>query len=335
MNYVGIDLHRRSVVIATEDDQGKAGTPQTFSCTQSEKIAEHFKALRPFTAVIEASCSYRWLYDLLSPLGTVVLAHPLRLRAIVSGKAKTDKLDAALLAKLLRGGLIPQSYVPPPSYQELREITRARSRLVSRRTQAKNELHAILSRTNTHLPYKQALCKAGLKYIEKSNFGFADNLARDELMLRIEHFNRAITDIDATLETLAKQFPICSVLMELPGIGLYSALLIIGEIGEPWRFPDGRRVGAYAGLTARVNQSGGHEYYGHITRQGSSHLRWILVEASMMLVRKDEPMKNFYGRIRKRSSAKIARVAAARKLADICWKRLMTWHYNHDAAKAA
>ena len=287
MNYVGIDLHRQSVVIAVEDEKGNpAGTAQ-FSCTESAKMADYFKSLVPFKAVIEASCSYRWMYELLFPLGEVVLAHPLRLRAIVSGKAKTDKLDAALLAKLLRGGLIPQSYIPPRPYQELRDITRARSRLVSHRTQAKNELHAMLSRANIHVPFKVALCKSGIRYIEQIDFGPAGNIARGEILRRLEHYGREIVALDMALHEMADGFPMSGVLMELPGIGLYSALLIIGEIGEPWRFHNGRKVGAYAGLTARVNQSGGHAYYGHITRQGSVWLRWILVEAAMTLVRKD------------------------------------------------
>ena len=90
-------------------------------------------------------------------------------------------------------------------------------------------------------------------------------------------------------------------------------------------------MGAYAGLTARVNQSGSHCYTGHITHQGSPWLRWILVQAAMKLVRRDRKLGNFYQRVRKRSGTKIARVAAARKLAGICWTRLMRWHRRHAA----
>ena len=113
------------------------------------------------------------------------------------------------------------------------------------------------------------------------------------------------------------------------GVGRYSALLIVAEIGEPSRFRNGRKVGAYAGLTARVSQSGARSHHGHITRQGSPWLRWILVQAAMHIVRKDQPLQNFYVRVRKRSSASIARVAVARKLATICWIRLMRWHEAH------
>jgi transposase len=127
MRYVGIDLHRKFLVICVVDGRGRSRKPRRFECCDVEAIRSFFEKLGAFQAVIEASGGYRWLYDLLVPLGKVVLAHALRLRAIVSGRAKTDKLDAALLAKLLRAELIPESYVPPQDYQELRDFTRGRS----------------------------------------------------------------------------------------------------------------------------------------------------------------------------------------------------------------
>jgi len=142
MRYVGIDLHKRFLVACVQDDAGFTLALKQMACRDTRGIARFFDAHRPFHAVIEASSSYRWLYDLLSPQGEVVLAHPLRLRAIVAGRAKTDKLDAALLAKLLRAGLIPQAYVPPMPYQHLRDLTRARARL-SRQAAAARKLAEI------------------------------------------------------------------------------------------------------------------------------------------------------------------------------------------------
>jgi transposase len=111
-------------------------------------------------------------------------------------------------------------------------------------------------------------------------------------------------------------------------------LVIVAELGEVERFRSAKQVGAYTGLTSRVHQSGGHCYRGSITRQGSPWLRWVLVEAAMKTVRRDAALQNFYTRVRKRSGAKIARVAAARKLAEICWKRVRRWQREH-ACQAA
>jgi len=334
MHYVGIDLHKCFMVVCVHDFRGHTVVQRRFECCKSADVARFFEKQKPFQAVIEASSSYRWLYDLLSPLGEVVLAHPLQLRAIVAGRAKTDKLDAALLAKLLRAGLIPKAYVPPKAYQALRDLARARARLSREATKAKCQMHALLTRRNIQPRYRNPFGKRGRRWLASLELGTVDDLLRDELLARLDHFAEQLITLDRMLESVATQFPEHEVLTDLYGIGPYSALLIVGEIGEPGRFRDKRKVGAYAGLTARVNQSGGHCYTGHITRQGSPWLRWILVQAAMKLVRRDRQLGQFYQRIRKRSGAKIARVAAARKLAGICWVRLMRWH-RRQAAQAA
>jgi len=218
MWHVGIDLHRETVVMAAVNDAGEAMDPLRIRCEDTEAILRVVQVLGTFRAVIEASGTYRWLYD------------------------------------LLRIDQIPLAYIPPQPYQQLRDLTRCRPRWAR---------------------------------------GHAE------------------------------------VLQEIHGIGLYSALLIVAELGEVERFRRAKQVGAYAGLTSRVHQSGNHCFRGSISRQGSPWLRWILVEAAMKAIHKDGALKNFYTRVRKRSSAKIARVAVARKLAEICWKRLRRWQREH------
>ncbi len=332
MHYTGIDLHRINVVVAVEDEHGAITKPRTFSCIQVDQVRKYFETLVPFRAVIEASSSYRWLYDQISPLGEVILAHPKRLKALVGGRAKTDKIDAALLAKLLKADLIPRAYVPPRNYAELREITRARARLVRRRTEAQNELHSMLARLNIHVPFKTPFGKKWKKHVSGIELPAVDSLVRDELFRRISHYDEELGVLDTALMDIAASFPEVTALLDIHGIGLYTALLIVAEIGEPWRFRDGRKVGCYAGLTARVNQSGGHCYYGNISRQGSPWLRWVLVQVAVKVIGQDQQLHNFYERIRKRSSAKIARVAVARKSAGICWQRLMRYHAAQAAA---
>ena len=128
MWYAGIDLHRRTTVVAMADDKSQRVRRRTFQCSRPREIVEFFLKRRPFRAVIEASCAYRWLYDLLVPHGEVVLAHPLLLKSIWNTRAKTDKKDAEELAEILRSDRIPRAYVPPERYQGLRDLTRERLR---------------------------------------------------------------------------------------------------------------------------------------------------------------------------------------------------------------
>ena len=332
MYYIGIDLHKQDLVMAVENEHGPIARPQRLACRDMAAIRAAVERWRPFRAVVEASAGYRWLYDLLAPSGEVVLAHPLRLRAIATARAKTDKLDAALLARLLRGNLIPASYVPPARYQTLRDVTRGRARLSSNATLAKGQMHALLARANVHSPFKTPFGVRGRRWLAGLDLGLGGNLVRDELLRRLEHYGREAAILDGHLEQLALEFPEAAALDVLHGIGRYSALLIVAEIGEAERFKNARQVGAYAGLTARVHQSGKTEHRGGISKQGSRWLRWILVQAAMKLVKQDERLANFYTRVRKRAGRNVARVAVARKLAGICWVRLRAWQRAHAVA---
>ena len=334
MWHVGIDLHRRTAVIAAVDDEGNVQPVQQLQCQDRQAILELMRSLQPFRAVVEATGTYRWLYDLLSPLGTVLLAHPLRLRAMVQRRSKTDKLDCQLLANLLRINQIPLAYIPPPKYQQLRDITRHRARLSRAAASAKIQLRTLLARHNRLSPFKSVCGVRGCRWLKEQEFGLIDNLVRDELLSRLEHYQKELARINEQLEQLRAQVPEVEAIQDIYGIGLYTALLIIGELGEVGRFRTAKQVGSYSGLTSRVRQSGDHCYRGSITREGSPWLRWILVEAAIKATREDTELKNFYQRIRKRSGAKKARVATARKLVEICWKRLIGWH-GRPAAEAA
>ncbi len=326
MWHVGIDLHRATVVLAAVNDAGEAMNPITIPCSDTLAIASTVKALGSFRAVIEACGTYRWLYDLLRPHGTVFLAHPMRLRAMIQRRTKTDKLDAQLLANLLRINQIPLAYIPPEPYQQLRDLTRCRARLGRQLAEVKIQLRALLARQNRQPPSRTPFGARGLAWFRGQDFGPVEDMVRDELLERFRHYAKQMTRFDQGLEEMRQAFPQAEALLDIRGIGLYSALLIVAEIGEPDRFRTAKQVGAYTGLTSRVHQSGGHCYQGSITRQGSPWLRWVLVQAAMKAVHGDDvALENFYRRIRKRSGAKIARVAAARKLAEICWKRLRQW----------
>jgi transposase len=334
MWHVGIDLHRKTLVVAAVNDSGEVVEAMRIDCQDTATIVQTTKRLKPFRAVIEASGTYRWLYDLLRPLGTVLLAHPLRLRAMIQRRSKTDKLDAQLLANLVRIDQIPLAYVPPEKYQRLRDLTRCRARIVRAQAEVKINLRALLARANRMAPYKTPFGPRGLSWFGKQEFGPVENVVRDELLARLEHYAKHLALIDRQLEDVRGDFPELGALLEIFGIGLYSGLVIIAELGEVERFRTAKQVGAYAGLTCKVHQSGGHCYHGSITHQGSPWLRWVLVEAAMKVVREDVALRNFYSRIRKRSSSKIARVATARKLSEICWKRLLRWHRDQDKKSA-
>jgi transposase len=237
MWHVGIDLHREFIVMAAVRDNGEVMEPVKIACRETEAIGEVIRSLVPFRAVIEASGTYRWLYDLLRPHGTVLLAHPLRLRAMIQRRSKTDKLDAQLLANLLRINQIPLAYIPPEPYQRLRDLVRCRARMGREVAEGKIRLRALLARQNRQAPFRMPFGVRGLAWFRQQDFGPIENLTRDELLARMKHFGRHISIFDQHLAEMAHDFPQTESLLDIHGIGLFSALLIVAELGQ-----GGRRV---------------------------------------------------------------------------------------------
>ncbi|MGC9146175.1 MAG: IS110 family transposase, partial [Nitrososphaeria archaeon] len=224
--------------------------------------------------VIESSSTWYWAYRILSERHHVVLSNPLKTKAIASAKVKTDKIDALTLANLLRGGYIPECYIPDMDIQQLRELVRYRARLVKIRTMIKNSIHSILLMYNIRL--------VGYPFTEKFN-----EELRSTGDPKINGYLNILKALDAeidyaskTIEKEAKENEDVKLLMTVPGISYYSALLIASEIGDISRFPDSSHLVSYAGLAPSTRSSGGKTYYGPITKQGSKYLRWILTQVT-------------------------------------------------------
>ena len=204
MWYLGLDVHRRTVTLAGITSEGKVLASRSYPSVDPTALFEAVNRHRPYHAVIEACGSYYWIYEPLRQGGEVTLAHPFKLRALWSARAKTDKLDAMRLAQLLRADLIPASYVPPPAYQQLRDLVRSRIRLVQERAALYNHLHSILSRFNYHPPGKQSFSKEGLAWLRRLDLPEPFDLVRQEYLDRLAHFDRAIETLEAHLYQIGR-----------------------------------------------------------------------------------------------------------------------------------
>ena len=127
MFFVGIDLHKKSITVCVVNQERAIVQRRTLACVESEAIRQFFAALGPFQAVVEATASYEWLWQLLEPLADrLVLAHPKKLRIIAESTRKSDQLDAQVLAQFLAMDMIPESYRPTPRQRQHRRPARRR-----------------------------------------------------------------------------------------------------------------------------------------------------------------------------------------------------------------
>ncbi len=188
MLYTGIDLHKRTVVIATIDETGKVHS-ETSLPTSRSAVARYFHWLpEPTIATVEATSSWYWLRDLLEQQDVpLTLAHAKFVKAIAYAKVKTDAVDALTLAQLHRADLIPRAHMVSPELRPLRALLRTRLHLVEKRTSAKNSVQRLLEQYNEPEPLRlpaEATLQASL-YAEQIEL-LADQIHRIEQQLQPE-----------------------------------------------------------------------------------------------------------------------------------------------------
>lgn len=317
MIYVGLDLHKSFSVITVMDAQGKEVVKQRKLANDGGIVRLLHEFEQPVTVAMEATRSWYWLYDLLEETGVQVkLSHPLKTKAIASAKVKNDKIDSRILAHLLRADLLPLSYVPPKSIRMQRELLRYRASLVKIQTGVKNRVHAMLAKNNITHDFTDLFGKQGRAFLSSLTLAEIYRMALDGYISVLDELQEQIKAVNKKIVVSARDDEEAKLLMTIPGVGYYSALLIKSEIGDIDRFPSAKQLCAYAGLVPSTYSSGDTTFHGHIVKQGSKWLRWIVAEAIGHCIAKPGHIQAFYWRLERRKGKKIAKVATERKLLE-------------------
>jgi len=266
---------------------------------------------------MEACYGYEYIHSELSKHFEVKLAHPTKVRAIAEARIKNDRIDAKVLADLLRSNLLPTAYMPSKEILELRKLCRERKRYVEERSKLKNAVRAELLRHGIK-PKLSIWTKEGMRWLESLEIPSIIRAVR-----LIKEISKAIDEINERIDELADKFEEIEILCTIPGVGKYSACLIFAEIASIDRFASAEKLASYAGLVPSVKKSGNTVRYGPITKEGSKYLRWILVECVLIHVsRYETKLTQFYRRIAKRRGVAKAIIATARKLCSIIYSML-------------
>jgi transposase len=320
MNSVGIDLHRRRSHVAAIDDEGTEVISRRIE-NDPATFLELLAGLEGESEVaLEATYGWEWPADLLQDAGYELhLAHPLRTKAIASARVKTDAVDARTPAQLLRTDLLPEPTSPPRELRDLRDLLRHRIALTQMRTALKNRIHAMLARHGVQHGYSDLFGRAGAAFLDQLALREPPRRRLDSLLALIADFDRELDATTREIDQRARRDQRVDVLTQIRGVGPYTAMLVIAEVGDVARFASARKLCAWAGLTPTIRSSDGKARLGHITRQGSRALRWALVEAAQKAALGGGPMRETFERIAKRRGRKIAKVAVARRIATLSY----------------
>jgi transposase len=214
---------------------------------------------------------------------------------------------------------LPQIWVPSRDNRDIRQLLWHRHRLVQMRTRVVNQLHAVA--LNEGLQRKKSLWRSkGRTELESLELAPWSSRRRKDLLRLLDELEPTIAELTTAVEQEAQKRPETVLLMTHPGVGALTALAFVLVIGDPMRFPNGKKLGGYLGLVPAEDSSGERRRLGHISKQGNSLLRFLLVEAAQAAARSDPQWRRQFLRLAMRRERRIAKVAMARKLAvSLLW----------------
>src|ERR1700746_1828715 len=330
MMIIGVDYHPSFQTIAfLMEETGECGEQElNHSDGQAEKFYRDLKQRGICVRVgMEATGYSRWFERLLAELGFEVwMGDPAEIKAKRVKKRKTDREDARLLLRLMLENNFPQIWVPGPENRDLRQLLWHRHRLVQMRTRIMNQLQA-LAMNEGYRWKKKLFSEPGRAQLEKLTLAPWASRRRQELLELLDRMNPTIEELTAAAEQEARKRPEVLRLMTHPGVGPITALAFVLVLGSPDRFGCGKQIGSYLGLIPCEDSSANRQRLGHITKQGSSLVRYLLAESAQAAVRWDADWRRRYAHLSMRRDRRIAKVAMARRLAiSLYWM----WRKGYD-----
>lgn len=330
MIHVGLDVHHRNSVVRAMTEDGELFPPRRIYHDNLDALWQYLAPFgdQPKRVVFEATANARWMRRQLAadPSITPVAVTPHKVRIIADTVAKTDTIDATVLANLSRMDALPEAWLPDDDVEELRELTRHRTDLVRQRTFAKNQINATLVRYGLLRPYKDVFGVRGVAWLRQVELPKAMRLQVDHGLASLDHLQR---QIDAAERLLYRDLAArprwageTALLMTLPNVGKLTAVTILAELGDWRRFGRRAAVAAFAGLVPSSKRSDRSSRYGRLTKRGPTGLRRILILVARGAARKSPRYGQLYQRIKGRKGANKAKTAVARQLLEDAWTML-------------
>ena len=277
---------------------------------------------------MEACGHYPWFERLLEKCGIELwVGDAARIRAAEVRRQKTDRRDAAQILQLLLENRFPRLWVPSLEERDVRQLLLHRHKQVQARTRIKNQLQALALSQGMQKKYK-LWTAAGRAELEKLELLPYAAKRRQRLLAGLELAEAEMAALQRQVEEEVQRRPAAVRLMTHPGVGPVTALAMVLALGPVQRFAHAGKVSSYVGLIPSEHSSGGRQQLGRISKQGSSFLRFLLVEAGQSAARYDPELGRFYRRLAVRKHRALAKVAVARKLATRMYLMLREdWNY--------
>lgn len=334
MVIIGCDFHSGFQQIVIFDNL--TGEFQEKKLLHPGEAAEFYRSRpEPVRVGMEAGVPCQWFRRLLSECGHELwVGDAARIRAAEPRKQKTDRRDAELIVTLMRQERFPRIWLPSEEERDVRQLLMDRHHRMRRRTQIKNQLQALALNQGLQKG-KKLWSGAGIEQLRQLPMMEHAGRRRDELLRAVCELDAQIAELDVLVRRQAEGREDARRLMTHPGVGPQTALGMVLTLGEVERFGSAKKVASYLGLIPGEYSSGNKQRLGHISKQGSSLMRFLLVEAGQTAVRGDAQLRRAYARLAAKKSRAVAKVMVARRLAvRLYWMLRREWTYTELARHA-
>lgn len=326
MRHCGIDVHSRTSDLCELSSGGKVLRRAHFSSTQYG-FRKQFEGVAAMRVVMESGGSTPWVYRLLCELGhEVIVVNPRQLRLVAESTLKSDRIDAEILARLSRFDLelLRPVYQRSEEGQALRTKMRVRTSLVRARVALINQVKGTLRSQGVR--FSSTIAATFVVKWSEAKMPRPLRELLDPLVGAIGELTDRIELVQQELVALSHSDELLERMQEVPGVGPLVSVAFLGWVDRADRFRKSRDVGACLGLRPAVRASGGSKRTGHISREGDSEMRWLLVQAAhaSLAVHRDSALKRWGERLVSQIGKKKAVVALARKLAVILHRLWVT-----------
>lgn len=318
--YVGIDLHKEKFSFVMLSESGKV--MEQGSCrTEAGSVGDFGSCLtRHHQVVVEPLQNSFWFIEQLSSyVGSVHLAHSGKVRLIAESRLKDDRLDARILADLLRVGYLPEVYIPDATIRQWRFLVRRHVQLTRDRTRLKNRVLGMINLEGHTVSVSDAFGKGGREELDSLALSPSLREAVDSNLTTIDFLSSQLKVVDKEIALIADGDGIARLLRTIDGVASFTALVVRAFVVDMRRFRSPKAFAAYTGLVPSYRKSAETTRNGPITKQGNSTLRWALGQAVTHAVRQSPYLGRLYHRLCFRSSVGKARIAVAHALARIIY----------------
>ena len=314
--YIGVDFHMQHYSVAVMDREGNVMDEKKLYHSDQKELFNYFSSFDKDTSVaLEATRNWYWFVDSLQGIGLdVKLVHAKKARIIAESTIKTDKIDAKALAHLNRCNFLPVAYIADKDVRSLRELLRYYMSLVKIRSSVKNRIHAILAKNNIHHGFSDLFGKAGMLFLNNIDIQAIYRLELNGYLNVLNNLKEQIHQAQLEIKSRCKESNYAKLLITVPGISFFTGLLLSVEIANISRFLTHKKLCCYAGLASSTHQSADKTYHGHIIKDSNKYIRYALIEAVPIAVKKDPKLWLFYTNVMRSKGRTKAKIAVARKL---------------------